>query len=314
MKVSCYEISVVASILLLAALPARAQEPPGLAFGPANIEFMSAPVAFDNELVTDAPFSAEAVTEVVQTLADGNRIVRENKAQINRDGKGRVRREQGLAMFGPLIGGLSGGPEPRHVHISDPETKTTIMLDLQSRIAHKIPAPQFRLMNHASGGVVAGGANINVEHFEMAVPAPPPGDPTAGVKTAVAVDRLYPRMSRLSSHAGIPADEPIIEPLGTRFMEGVTAEGTRTTVTIPAGQIGNELPINVVSERWFSPELKQLVMSLQSDPRFGVTTYRLTNITRGEPSPDLFEIPADFKVFDPGKHREVIFERTIPKK
>ena len=70
-----------------------------------------------------------------------------------------------------------------------------------------------------------------------------------------------------------------------QFMEGVAVEGTRTTVTIAAGQIGNELPINIVSERWFSPELKLLVMSRQSDPRFGETTYRLTNIARSEPSP-----------------------------
>ena len=87
-------------------------------------------------------------------------------------------------------------------------------------------------------------------------------------------------------------------------MEGVAVEGTSTTMTIPAGQIGNELPINIVSERWFSPDLKVLVMSRQSDPRFGETTYRLTNITRAEPSPQLFEIPADFTVVDPAANRE----------
>ena len=88
-------------------------------------------------------------------------------------------------------------------------------------------------------------------------------------------------------------------------------------MTIPAGQIGNELPINIVSERWFSPELKVLVMSRQSDPRFGETTYRLTNISRGEPAPDLFEVPADYQIVDPGSepankgNRDVIIERKI---
>ena len=81
-------------------------------------------------------------------------------------------------------------------------------------------------------------------------------------------------------------------------IEGVEAEGTRSTTTIPAGQIGNELPITIVSERWVSPDLKVLVMSRQSDPRFGETTYRLTNITRSEPSPDLFQVPPDFKIMD----------------
>ena len=112
-----------------------------------------------------------------------------------------------------------------------------------------------------AGDPVSGGA------FEMALPAPP---------------------------------KPVIESLGKQFMEGVEADGTRTTFTIPAGQIGNELPISVVSERWYSPELKALVMSRQSDPRFGETTYRLTNIARGEPSPSLFEVPSDFTIEEPG--------------
>ena len=94
-------------------------------------------------------------------------------------------------------------------------------------------------------------------------------------------------------------------------MEGVAVEGTRTTVTIPAGQIGNEQAIRIVSERWMSPDLKVLVMSRQSDPRFGETTYRLTNLTRGDPSPELFEIPPDFKVIDAGANRDVIFQRKI---
>ena len=77
-------------------------------------------------------------------------------------------------------------------------------------------------------------------------------------------------------------------------MEGVDVEGTRSTFTIAAGEIGNDQPITIVSERWYSPELKVLVMSRQTDPRFGETTYRLTNIVRGEPDPALFEVPADF--------------------
>src|SRR3954467_14242433 len=51
----------------------------------ANIAFMAAPITFDNETVTGAPYSAEAITEVVQPLADGNRIVRQSKAQLARD-------------------------------------------------------------------------------------------------------------------------------------------------------------------------------------------------------------------------------------
>jgi hypothetical protein len=74
------------------------------------------------------------------------------------------------------------------------------------------------------------------------------------------------------------------------------AEGTRITTTIPAGDIGNEQPIQIVDERWYSPELQVVVMTRHSDPRFGETTYRLTNIQRGEPSASLFQVPSDYTV------------------
>ena len=70
--------------------------------------------------------------------------------------------------------------------------------------------------------------------------------------------------------------------------------GTRSTFTIPAGQIGNERPIDIVSERWYSPELQTIVMTRNSDPRTGETIYKLTNIQRSEPMRSLFEVPADY--------------------
>jgi hypothetical protein len=294
--------SIVMLMLLTTALNARAQGPPAdmLAYtSPINIEFMSDPIAFDTEPVTGAPYSAEAVTEIVQRLADGNRIVRENKAQISRDGNGRTRREQGFAMFGPLVNAPRGN-ELRNVQISDPTTGTMVMLDLGSRTAHRMPAPRMMLRNKNAGVSVERVERMDVQTFEIALPAPP--DARGGVM-----------FNRMEAMAGMPAEKPVVESLGTQFMEGIAVEGTRTTLTIPAGQIGNELPISIVSERWFSPDLKVLVMSRQSDPRFGETTYRLTNLTRAEPSPQLFEIPADFTIVDPGANREMVIERKILK-
>jgi hypothetical protein len=161
-------------------------------------------------------------------------------------------------------------------------------------------APRMMMGNKIA---IAGGANtnagVNVQKFEFAVP---PSQASGGVM-----------FNRVEAVTTMPSETPVVESLGTQFMEGVAVEGTRTTLTIPAGQIGNELPINMVSERWFSPDLKVLVMSRQSDPRFGETTYRLTNINRSEPSPQLFEIPANFTVVDPAMQRDVIFERKIVK-
>ena len=87
--------------------------------------------------------------------------------------------------------------------------------------------------------------------------------------------------------------------LAPQMMEGVQVEGTRTTVTIAAGAIGNELPIAIVTERWYSPELKTVVLSRRADPRFGETVYRLVNIVRAEPGAELFEIPAGYRLDEP---------------
>ena len=87
-------------------------------------------------------------------------------------------------------------------------------------------------------------------------------------------------------------DETTKEDLGQQTIEGVTATGTRTTTVIPAGAIGNEQPIRIVSEEWTSPELQVLVLTKHSDPRTGETSYRLTGVTRTEPAKSLFEVPA----------------------
>ena len=89
------------------------------------------------------------------------------------------------------------------------------------------------------------------------------------------------------------------ESLGKQTFEGVEAEGTRTTFTIPAGQMGNDRAIDIVSERWYSPELDMMVYSKHSDPRMGEHTYRLTNISRAEPAHSLFELPADYTISEP---------------
>ena len=92
------------------------------------------------------------------------------------------------------------------------------------------------------------------------------------------------------------------ESLGTQTIDGVSATGTRTTRTIPAGQIGNDKPIQIVSEKWVSPDLQVVVMSKHSDPRLGTFTYQLTNITRSEPASSLFQVPPDYTVKQGGFH------------
>jgi hypothetical protein len=86
------------------------------------------------------------------------------------------------------------------------------------------------------------------------------------------------------------------ESLGKQLIEGVEAEGTRSTITIPAGRIGNDRPLKIVSERWFSPVLQIVVLSKHSDPFAGENVYRLTKISRDEPPLTLFAVPADYRI------------------
>ena len=84
--------------------------------------------------------------------------------------------------------------------------------------------------------------------------------------------------------------------LGVKDIAGVKAEGTQTIATIPAGEIGNDKPIQIVSEKWFSPELQTVVYSRHSDPRSGETIYRLNNIRRAAQAPELFAVPPGYQI------------------
>jgi hypothetical protein len=102
-------------------------------------------------------------------------------------------------------------------------------------------------------------------------------------------------------HARIHSDDVKTEDLGTQVMEGLSVQGKRNTRIIPAGQIGNDLPLQVVTETWYSQELQTIVMSKTNDPRSGQTVYQLTNVSRAEPDPALFQVPVDFKVTHGGE-------------
>jgi hypothetical protein len=93
------------------------------------------------------------------------------------------------------------------------------------------------------------------------------------------------------------------ETLPNKTIEGLSCTGKRTTVTIPAGQIGNEKPIAIVQETWYSPDIEAVVQSTTSDPRSGTTSYKLQNVQRREPPADMFEPPSDYSVSGPGSSK-----------
>jgi hypothetical protein len=100
--------------------------------------------------------------------------------------------------------------------------------------------------------------------------------------------------------AGQTSDEPAptTEGLGDQTIDGIHATGTRITTTIAAGKMGNEQPILVTSERWYSPELKATVMTKHTDPWAGELKTEFTNVNTSEPDSSLFSVPSDYKVMD----------------
>lgn len=133
-------------------------------------------------------------------------------------------------------------------------------------------------------------------------------DPVAGLeqeRDVAAVRRALMAQAKISGGRGgaiarLSPGEFVEEKLAPRTIENVRAEGIRRTLTIPAGQIGNLLPIKVASEEWTSPDLKVLVLTQHSDPRIGESSYRLLNIIRAEPNPSFFQVPPDYTVRETG--------------
>src|SRR5712691_9937567 len=82
-----------------------------------HIELLGFEGMHGGRVVTGAPFSAVAVSESTQTLADGNHITRKTQTNLFRDSQGRFRKEVTISGFGPLA--ASG--EPRSfIVLSDP--------------------------------------------------------------------------------------------------------------------------------------------------------------------------------------------------
>jgi TonB family protein len=261
--------------------------------------FLATEMSLGGKLVKGAPYSAQAVTESTHVLSDGNRIVNKSVATLYRDSEGRTRREQTIKAIGPMA---RGGQPSQTIFISDPVAGTSYTLDPKTQVARKLPPMRFKVKSQNSANVKseATGAttiyldkNDNVEQVIV-------GN-AQGEKHRIAVGSEGQEKRKLESgvaHGWFDKQNPSAktESLGKQNINGVEAEGTRTTVTIAPGEIGNERAIEIISERWYSPELQTIVMSRHSDPRFGENSYQLIDINRSEPARELFEVPASYKI------------------
>jgi hypothetical protein len=295
------KVMLTATAILIAATAAQAQNPDeiaqrqiaeykGMAERQAATEFkvaMAERVPLE-KTIKGAPYAAEIVTETNQTLADGNRISRRTTGRVYRDNEGRVRREEdrrnGTVAI-TIVDGVAGvsyrlEPDTRIAWKTSSATTAALMKEIEEkRLEERRQRERERV-----GGEPA-----------RTAPSPPPPAPGAVLRTSPNAPPPPPPA---------PGDERNAGPLERKTLEWIAVEGRRNTSTIPAGQIGNEQPITVISEEWRSPELNVLVMTHHIDPRLGESSYRLTNIVRGEPDPSLFQVPAGFTVKETGIRRE----------
>ncbi len=218
----------------------------------------------EGKVVIGQPYSAEVVSETVQTLADGNRIVQRTTGRVYRDGQGRVRREEDRPAGPPSIS------------IFDATNRVTYTLDSASRVARETPNVSLVL---SQLGFNLQRANVDAAKLSL-----------NGVVGGVA---RGPGGRGFIIQAGRTETE---EKLPDQVIEGVLASGIRRTTTFAKGAIGNEQPIKIASEEWTSPDLQVLVLTDHTDPRTGRSTYRLLRINRTEPDPSLFQVPPDYTV------------------
>lgn len=304
---------LVGSLLIAAAsLGAQAQ-------GPGSAKVGTEIIASSEKIVKGAPFSCEAVSESLQVLVDGNRITRSSTNKMYRDSEGRFRRN-GVTLLGAFY-----ELHPT-VIILDPVNGFKYYVNSELKTIRKVTLAVAGRASSARGGTytlqtapgqLLAAADYAAAAKKMETELARQGEnarlaETPALKadlekltTAKALTGQFAFPGGVSGTVGRHGEAAYTtttktEELGVQTLEGVQAEGTRTTTTIPAGAIGNERAIDIVYERWYSKDLQLIVSSKHSDPRFGDQIYRLTNITRAEPENSLFAIPADYKMtFEP---------------
>jgi hypothetical protein len=319
--------------MLALAGAAQAQLPPP----PDDVLFVAGGELERERTVKGAPYCAEAAHETVQTLADGNRIVQRHASRFCRDAQGRTRQE---LIAGPRRTVFLRDPVAQESWLLDLEGKRAILLAMpvalsvvepgdagarapgqdkprpwwiqvrdwgrgvRAKLFGAKPHPPAAAASAASG---APGLSVSVEGPPLPVrvlmggpgpvaelpPGPPPGG--AGVPAGVAFQARLLAPRGAGTVTALPPDT----------IEGLKAEGKRTTWTLEAGRIGNEKPITLVHEVWTSPELGITLRSRDLDPMSGEEVYRVQNLKRGDPDPALFRVPADFKRETPPRPPEL---------
>ena len=230
-------------------------------------EMQDAGVMF-GEVVKGAPFSAQRTEESLQTLGDGTHISSKSSVSYARDSAGRVRRE-----------------DDEWITIYDPVANTSYRLNKKNHTGNKV---QLLL------GQDADRQKAELEQAQLARLKMQGAEQTFDLDKAKKENEIMVTTQGPNGYVLSVRRPGIEESLGSQVVNGVMADGTKVTHTIPAGDFGNDRPITSVTESWYSPELHLTVLYKRTDPREGDVTTQYTGIKRGEPDPTLFQLPAGY--------------------
>ena|SRR5450755_1315026 len=229
-------------------------------------EMQDAGVMF-GEVTKGAPFSGVRTEESLQTLGDGTHISHKSSVSYARDSAGRVRRE-----------------DDEWITIYDPIADISYRLNKKSHTGNKVELLRGQALDRQKVEMERAQVDLLKQQAEQSL-----AEDKAKRENAVMITAQGPNGYVYSIRK--PGTE---ESLGSQVVNGVMADGTRVTQTIPAGDFGNDRPITSVTESWYSPELHLTVMYKRTDPREGDVTTQYTGIKRGEPDATLFQLPAGY--------------------
>ena len=245
----------------------RAAEEKALAWRSSGApEMQDAGVMF-GEVIKGAPFSAQRTEESLQTLGDGTHITNKSSISYARDGAGRVRRE-----------------DNEWITIYDPIANVSYRLNKKNHTGNKVELLRGQDIDRRKVEMELAQLDFLKQQVEQKQ-----AEDKAKRENAVMITADGPNGYVYSIRK--PGTE---ESLGSQVVNGVMADGTRVTQTIPAGDFGNDRPITSVTESWYSPELHLTVLYKRTDPREGDVTTQYTGIKRSEPDPTLFQLPAGY--------------------
>lgn len=253
---------LVSATVLLAAIPAFAQGPGGP--GPRDHGFRGDMGMGMRTPVTNAPYSATYTSTSTEKLQDGTVLTHTSTRVVARDSLGRTREEITMPARG------TDATPHTMVMILDPVTHTVTQIHPESKTA-----------------------------FVHTLPTPPAG----GFQGHHAPQAQGSTADQASTGHGPHENKNVVKTdLGSKTLNGVVASGTRTTRTIPAGEMGNTTPLISTHEEWFSPDLKIELSRSDVDPFHGTHTTSVSSLTKAEPDATLFAVPTGYTVQQAPQH------------